>query len=74
MASALVDANLIGLSLNQAVTTTTGSSESLTLTGDWSISALSSMDLVYDAVVSALSQAVSNKSVLSLVFVVDWAE
>ena len=73
MAASKVDASLIGFSVNGAKTTKTGTSESLTLSGDWSISKGSSLPLTYDAVVSASSESIIDEQVLTLTFVVDWA-
>ena len=72
MATAKVDTKLIGFSLNGAQSATTGSSETLSLTGTWSIPTGSSLPLSYDAVVSAMSEAV-NEQVLTVVFVLEWA-
>ena len=51
---------------------TEGSSEALTLTGDWTVPLDGNLPLTYDAVVSALSQPV-DQQVISIVFVLDWA-
>ncbi len=72
MATAKVDAKQIGFSLNGAKTTAAGVTEQLGLAGDWTISKGSSLPLLYDAVVSAMSTPV-NEQVLTLVFVLDWA-
>jgi hypothetical protein len=68
-----VDSRCIGFSLNRAATTKSSSSETLTLVGDWTIARGGTLPLTYDAVVSALSQAV-NEQVLTVVFVINWAE
>lgn len=73
MAAAKVDSKLIGFSLNGAVTKQTGSSENLTLSGDWTIAKDASLPLMYDAVVSATSTTMQDEQVLTLVFVLDWA-
>ena len=73
MAAAKVDSKLIGFSLNGAVTKQTGSSENLTLSGDWTIAKGASLPLMYDAVVSATSTTMQDEQVLTLVFVLDWA-
>lgn len=73
MAAAKVDSKLIGFSLNGASTKQTGSSESLTLSGGWTIAKGASLPLTYDAVVSATSTVMQNEQVLTLVFVLDWA-
>lgn len=72
MATAKVDTKLIGFSLNGAQSATTGSSETLSFPGTWSIPAGNSLSLSYDAVVSAMSEAV-NEQVLTVVFVLEWA-
>jgi hypothetical protein len=73
VAAEKVDAKAIGFSLNGTATSKSGSSEALALTGDWTIAQGSTLPLAYDAVVSALSQAV-NEQVLTVVFVINWAE
>lgn len=72
MATEKVDAKFIGFSLNNAQSSSTGSSEALSLLGAWSIPSGSSLPLSYDAVVSAISEPV-NEQVLTVVFVLDWA-
>lgn len=71
MANAKVDAKLIGFKLNGAQSAITGTSESLSLPGAWSIAKSASLPLSYDAVVSAMSLPV-NEQVLTVVFVLDW--
>ena len=73
MASEKVDAKLVGLSLNQVETTASGPSETLTLGEGWRILREDTLALSYDAVVSALSQPVTDEAILSAVFVVEWA-
>lgn len=72
MANEKVDAKLVGLSLNQKQTETTGSSETLSLGDGWHIFREDDLTLEYDAVISAMSQPVTNASILSAVFVVEW--
>lgn len=72
MAAAKVDTKLIGFSLNGAQSSNSGTSENLPLSNAWSIAKGASLPLSYDAVVSALSQPVSEQ-VLTVVFVLDWA-
>jgi len=72
MANAKVDTKLIGFALNGAATANASTSENLALSGDWSIAKGSSLPLAYDAVVSAMSEPVSEQ-VLTIVFVLDWA-
>ena len=73
MAKAKVDAKQVGFSLNGIGTTTTGSSQVLTLSGSWTIAKGGSLALDYDAVISAVSEAVTNEAILVVVFVLDWA-
>ena len=73
MASEKVDAKKIGFSINDIETTKTGSSEALTLSGDWTVNEDSSLSLEYDAVVSAMSTSVTDESILTVVFVLEWA-
>ena len=72
MASEHVDSKQIGFSINGASSTVIGNSENLTLSGSWSIAKGSSLALNYDAVVSAMSEPVSEQ-VLSIIFTVKWA-
>ena len=72
MANAKVDTRLIGFALNGAATVNASSSENLTLPGNWSITKGGSLPLTYDAVVSAMSEPVSEQ-VLTIVFVLGWA-
>jgi uncharacterized repeat protein (TIGR02543 family) len=72
MARAKVDSKQVGFALNGAQTTAAGSSQALTLTGNWTIDQGESLPLTYDAVVSALSEPVTNESVLTVVFTVSW--
>jgi len=72
MANAKVDTKLIGFALNGAATANASISENLTLPGDWSITKGGRLPLAYDAVVSAMSEVVSEQ-VLTIVFVLDWA-
>ena len=73
MAREKVDTHLIGFSLNGTETTGKGNSEGLSLSGDWTIPQDGSLPLRYDAVISALSQPVTDQTVLSVVFVLEWA-
>ena len=73
MAREKVDTHLIGFSLNGTETTDKGNSEGLSLSGDWTIPQDGSLPLRYDAVISALSQPVTDQTVLSVVFVLEWA-
>lgn len=72
MANAKVDTKQIGFTINHAETKQTGSSEALTLGSGWNIAKNADLPLNYDAVVSAMSEPV-NEQVLTLIFVLDWA-
>jgi hypothetical protein len=72
MANAKVDNKLIGFSLNNTATKSSANTEALFLAGDWTIAKNGSLPLTYDAVVSAMSEPVSEQ-VLTIVFVLDWA-
>ena len=73
MSHAKVDSNQIGFKINSAQTSKTGSTEQFVLTSPWQINEEESLTLTYDAVVSALSQPVTNANILSVLFVVAWA-
>ena len=73
MSHAKVDSNQIGFKINSAQTSKTGSTEQLVLTSPWQINEEESLTLTYEAVVSALSQPVTNANILSVLFVVEWA-
>lgn len=72
MAAAKVDSKLIGFAIGGAQSVNGGESEALTLTGDWSIDAGSTLPLDYDANVSATSVGI-DEQVLTVVFVVEEA-
>ena len=72
MAAAKVDSKQIGFSLNAAQSNSTGNSENLPLSSAWQIAKGASLPLSYGAVVSAMSQPVSEQ-ILTVVFVLDWA-
>lgn len=73
MSHAKVDSNQIGFKINSAQTSKTGSTEQFELTSPWKIAEEESLTLTYDAVVSALSQPVTNANILCVLFVVEWA-
>lgn len=73
MSHAKVDSNQIGFKINSAQTSKTGNTEQFVLTSPWQINEEESLTLTYDAVVSALSQPVTNANILSVLFVVEWA-
>ena len=72
MAHAKVDAKQLGFKINDSVTTKTGDAETFSLTSPWTIAENGKLPLTYDAVVSAVSQPVTEQDVLSVVFVLDW--
>jgi hypothetical protein len=72
MAHAKVDAKLLGFKINDAQTNKTGDTEIFSLTSPWEIAENSRLPLAYDAVVSAVSKAVTEQEVLSIVFVLEW--
>ena len=73
MSHAKVDSDQIGFSIRDQKTAKTGDSEVFTLSSPWQIAEEESLTLSYDAVVSALSQPVTNANILSVLFVVEWA-
>lgn len=73
MSHAKVDSNQIGFKINSTQTSKTGSTEQFELTSPWQINEEESLTLTYDAVVSALSQPVTNANILCVLFVVEWA-
>ena len=72
MAHAKVDAKQLGFKINDSVTTKTGDAETFSLTSPWTIAENGKLPLTYDAVVSAVSQPVTEQDVLSVVFVLKW--
>ena len=74
MAHEKVDARLLGFKINDSETTKTGDAETLVLRGPWDIAENGKLPLSYDAVVSAVSQPVTEQDVLSIVFVLEWSE
>ena len=72
MAHAKVDAKQLGFKINDSVTTKTGDAEAFSLTSPWKIAENGKLPLSYDAVVSAVSQPVTEQDVLSVVFVLEW--
>ena len=72
MAHAKVDAKQLGFKINDSVTTKTGDAETFSLTSPWTIAENGKLPLSYDAVVSAVSKAVTELEVLSIVFVLEW--
>lgn len=74
MAHAKVDAMQVGFQLNSVITTKTGSSETFDLSNPWTVSEAGQLAVDYDAVVSAVSQPVTDETVLSVLFILEWAE
>ena len=72
MAHAKVDAKQLGFKINDSVTTKTGDAEIFSLPSPWEIAENSRLPIDYDAVVSAVSKAVTEQEVLSIVFVLEW--
>ena len=72
MAHEKVDAQLLGFKINGAQTTKNGNAETFALSAPWEIAENSRMTLSYDAVVSAVSKAITEQEVLSVVFVLEW--
>ena len=72
MAHEKVDARLLGFKINDSETTKTGDAETLVLRGPWDIAENGKLPLSYDAVVSAVSKAITEQEVLSVVFVLEW--
>ena len=74
MAHEKVDAKLLGFQINDAQTSKTGNAETFSLTAPWTIAENGKLPISYDAVVSAVSQPVTEQDVLNIVFVLEWAE
>ena len=72
MAHVKVDAKQLGFKINDSLTTKTGDAETFSLTSPWTIAENGKLPLSYDAVVSAVSQPVTEQDVLSVVFVLEW--
>ena len=72
MAHEKVDAKLLGFKINDSVTTKTSDAQTFSLTSPWTIAENGKLPLTYDAVVSAVSQPVTEQDVLSVVFVLEW--
>ena len=71
MADEKVDSRLIGFRIGDICTTGYGSGESFN--GNWIIEKGGVLPLFYDAVVSAVSRAVTDEQVLTVIFVIGWA-
>lgn len=74
MAHEKVDAKLLGFKINDSETKNNGDAETFTLSSPWQIAENGRLPISYDAVVSAVSQPVTEQDVLSVVFVLEWKE
>ena len=72
MAHEKVDAKLLGFKINDAQTSKTGDAETFALSAPWEITENGRLPISYDAVVSAVSKAITEQEVLSVVFVLEW--
>ena len=72
MANEKVNSNLIGFRIGNICTRESGDSE--TFTGNWMVDKGGEYLLSYDAVVSAASRAITGEQVLTVIFVIGWAE
>ena len=72
MAHEKVDAQLLGFKINDAQTVKNGNVETFALSAPWEIAENGRLPISYDAVVSAVSKAVTEQEVLSIVFVLEW--
>ena len=72
MAHAKVDAKQLGFKINDAQTSKTGDAETFALSSPWEITENGRLPISYDAVVSAVSKAITEQEVLSIVFVLEW--
>lgn len=72
MAHEKVDAQLLGFKINGAQTTKNGNAETFALSAPWEITENGRLPISYDAVVSAVSKAITEQEVLSVVFVLEW--
>ena len=72
MAHEKVDAKLLGFKINDSETTKNGDAETFSLTSPWTIAENGRLPINYDAVVSAVSKAITEQEVLSVVFVLEW--
>ena len=72
MAHEKVDAQLLGFKINGAQTTKNGNAETFALSAPWEITENGRLPISYDAVVSAVSKAITEQEVLSIVFVLEW--
>ena len=73
MAHAKVDAKQIGFQINGAQTGKTGTEETFSFSSPWTIPEAGTLPIDYSAVVSAVSQPVTNTNILCVLFVIEWA-
>ena len=73
MAKAKVDSKQVGFKINSSETSKTGDSEVFTLAAPWTVKEADVLSINYDAVVSAVSQPVTEQEIMSVVFVLEWA-
>lgn len=71
-AHAKVEAKQLGFKINDAQTSKTGDAETFALSSPWEITENGRLPISYDAVVSAVSKAITEQEVLSVVFVLEW--
>lgn len=74
MAYEPVDSQRLGFKINSAQSSKSGDAETFHLTQPWKIAENGKLPIDYDAVVSAVSQPVTEENVLSVVFVLEWAK
>ena len=74
MAYEPVDSQRLGFKINSAQSSKSGDAETFHLTQPWKIAENGKLPIDYDAVVSAVSQPVTEQDVLSVVFVLEWAK
>ena len=74
MAHEPVDSQQLGFKINNVQTTKENGFETFPLTQPWQITENGRLPIDYDAVVSAVSQPVTEQDVLSIVFVLEWSE
>ena len=71
MADEKVNANLIGFRIGDIFTSGYGASASFA--GNWTVESDAELPLDYDAVASAVSHAITEEQVLTVIFVIEWA-
>ena len=73
MAGEKVDAKLVGFRINDLQTDRTGNWLEFDLSDPWEIAKEDALTLHYDAVISAMSSAVKEETIMSIVFILEWA-